>query len=215
MARLVDIVRQRTNEMYDDLTVELGRITPSEPKAPTSSTQRTTTAPSPAKLDSPTRFTLENRAPSGRWEETAHLNDTTYRWPDKNIDDYVDEVHYRGLDGWAGLNLALGFMENGDITGFVVGSGGGSKRGITYFVPADDFVKTRHKVSMIRGGGPNKKSGFAPGEQLPRAYADFDADVLGDRVLGKWNVQSVVVDEHDHDAMLRHTALQAKLRGLG
>jgi hypothetical protein len=39
--------------------------------------------------------------------------------------------------------------------------------------------------------------------------------VLRDRRAGKWNVQAVVVDEQEHEPTLRHTALQAKLRGLG
>jgi hypothetical protein len=67
---------------------------------------------------------------------------------------------------------------------------------------------------MIRGGGPRGRSGFAPGERLPKGYAGLRTDVLGDRVRGKWNVQAVIADAADADTMLMHTALQARLRGL-
>jgi hypothetical protein len=53
------------------------------------------------------------------------------------------------------------------------------------------------------------RSGFAPGEALPGAYAGFAAGILRDRVAGKWNVQAVVATADDADAMLAHTALQA------
>ena len=67
---------------------------------------------------------------------------------------------------------------------------------------------------MIRGGGPRGRSGFGPGEALPEAYRRFAVELLRDRVAGKWGVQGVVVKEDDADAMLVHTALQARLRGL-
>jgi hypothetical protein len=81
------------------------------------------------------------------------------QWPAGNVDHYDLVVSFRGIGGWGGLMLALGFLPSGDITGFAHGSGGGSNRGITYSFPADDFETSREKVSMIRGGGVNKKSG--------------------------------------------------------
>jgi hypothetical protein len=46
------------------------------------------------------------------------------------------------------------------------------------------------------------------------AYQGFKVDVLRDRIHGQWNVQAVVSDRDDYPTMLRHTYLQAKLRGL-
>jgi hypothetical protein len=50
------------------------------------------------------------------------------------------------------MTLALGYPNNGDAVGFVLGTGGGSKRGITCFFPVDDFEQTNEKVSMILAG---------------------------------------------------------------
>lgn len=159
-------------------------------------------------------WSLEGITLSGSWEEVSRESGVTYQWPDGNVDQYSDFVTYRGEGGYAGLTLALGYLHHGDVVGFVLGSGGGSMRGITYFVPADDFDQTREKVSMIRGGGPRGRSGFAPGEALPQGYHGFETDVLRDRKTGKWNVQAVVANEDDYTTMLAHTALQTHLRGL-
>jgi hypothetical protein len=67
-------------------------------------------------------------------------------------------------------------------------------------------------ISMIRGGGG--PAGFGPTTALPPAYSGFTTAMLRDRVAGKRDVQAVVADADDHETMLNHTALQAKLRGL-
>jgi hypothetical protein len=108
------------------------------------------------------------------------------------------------------MTLALGYPNNGDAVGFVRGTGGGSKRGNTYFFPVDDFEQTNEKASMIGGGGPKGGGGFAPHEPLPKGYGGVDTDVLRDRKAGKWNVQTVVAKADK--PMLGHTTLQAKLR---
>jgi hypothetical protein len=108
--------------------------------------------------------------------------------------------------------LALGH-EGEEIAGFVIGPGG-SKRAVTYFWPTDDFPTTREKVSLVKGGGARGRSGFEPHDATPSAYAGFRIEVLCDRVSGKWRRQAVVVATDDFKAMLAHTALQAKLRGL-
>ena len=218
VAELVAIVQRNTHTMFDEVIAKLVDQTPPASAAADAPNdpQILRIAPAPAAVETArSSFTLDNPAPAGSWEEIARLTNQTYKWPDGNVDQYDTLVTYRGTGGWDGLMLALGFLPNGDVTGFALGSGGGSKRGITYFFPADDFDTSREKVSMIRGGGANKKSGFAPDEQLPQAYAAFKTAILRDRVAGKWNVQAIVVDEHDHNGMLEHTALQAKLRGLG
>lgn len=150
----------------------------------------------------------------GDWHEVSRSSDEHYRWPDGNVDDYVDYVLYRGDGDFAGMALALGYLDNGDVVGFVLRGAGGSKRGLTYFFPAGDFVETHEKLSMIRGGGSTGRAGFGPDDALPAAYGGFLTDVLGRRVPGKWNVRAVVVGADDHKAMLHHTALQAKLRKL-
>lgn len=161
---------------------------------------------------------LDFPPPRGSWVELRREPDVTYTWPDGNVDRYEDYVIYRGTGDFDGMQLALGYIREGvhegDVVGFHLGEGAGSKRGITYFFPADDFDQTNEKVSMIRGGGEHGRSGFAPGAALPRSYGEMSTDVLRARKAGKWNVQAVVADADDHDAMLTHTALQARLRGL-
>lgn len=165
---------------------------------------------SSAKLDFP--------PPRGTWLEVRREPNVTYTWPDGNVDEYEEYVIYRGTGDFDGMQLALGYIgdgiHEGDVVGFHLGEGAGSKRGITYFFPADDFDQTNEKISMIRGGGEHGRSGFAPGAILPRSYGELSTDVLRARKAGKWNVQAVVADAEDHDAMLTHTALQARLRGL-
>ena len=88
------------------------------------------------------------------------------------------------------MALALGYLDNGDVVGFVLATSGGSKRGITYFFQTDDFDQTKEKISMIRGGGPRGRSGFAPHEPVPEAYRGFKTGVLKTRRAGKWNVRA-------------------------
>jgi hypothetical protein len=159
-------------------------------------------------------WSLDDTVPTGDWEELGRSTNETYKWPDGNVDRYTEFVSYPGTGGFTGMTLALGYLNNGDPVGFVRGTRGGSKRGITYFFPADDFERTNEKVSMIRGGGPKGRSGFAPHEPLPKTYSGFNTDVLRDRKAGKWNVQAVVAKADDYKSMLGHTTLQAKLRGL-
>lgn len=208
--RLVAITQRKADELFEELIAELQRDLESaaqdepveaEPTAPVGDEARDT-------------WSLGNTILSGNWEEIGGESGVTYPWPDGNVDEYTDFVSYRGKGGYAGQTLALGFLANSDVVGFVLGAGSGSKRGITYFFPTDDFDQTREKISMIRGGGPRGRSGFAPGAALPKGYAGFNTDVLRDRKAGKWNVQGVVADENDHGTMLGHTALQARLRGL-
>jgi hypothetical protein len=116
-------------------------------------------------------WSLDDTAPTSDWEEFGRSTNETYKWPDGNVDRYTEFVSYHGTDGFTGMTLALGYLNNGDAVGFVLGTGGGSKRGITYFFAADDFEQTNEKVSMIRGGGPKGRSGFAPHEPLPRPTA--------------------------------------------
>jgi len=104
---------------------------------------------------------LDDTAPTGDWEELGRSTSETCKWPDGNVDRYTEFVSYRGTGGLTGVTLALGYPNNGDAVGFVLGTGGGSKRGITCFFPADDFEPTNEKVSMIRGGGPKGRGGFA------------------------------------------------------
>jgi hypothetical protein len=146
------------------------------------------------------------RAATGRSSGARRTRPTG---PGGNVDRYTEFVSYRGTGGFTGVTLALGYLNNGDAVGFVRGTGG-SKPGITCFFPVDDFEQTNEKVSMIGGGGPKGRGGFAPHEPLPKACGGFDTDVLRDRKAGKWNVQAVVAKADK--PMLGHTTLQAKLR---
>jgi hypothetical protein len=159
-------------------------------------------------------WSLGDSLMSGEWHEIKREEDITYVWPDSSVDTYSEFVSFSGSGDFMGMTLALGYDQKGNVVGFVLGAGGGSKRGLTVFFPADDFAESGELVSMIRGGGATGRSGFAPGETLPASYGRFTTDVLRDRVAGKWNVQAVVAKLDDQNAMLAHTALQARLRNI-
>ncbi len=151
------------------------------------------------------------------WMKTGEQQGETYGWPDGSSDTYTPFVTYvsKPAPGWPTImTLGLGYKDNGEVIGFVLGAGGGSKRGITVFWNADDIATSNEKLSMIRGGGKTGRAGFGEDDPLPDAYVGFEVEMLRDRVAGKWNVKAVVADAHDHETMLNHTALQAKLRGL-
>lgn len=211
--KLVEITQRKADELFDEVIAKLRNIEATSKVGSFGEvTETEQTAPVAGGGTSDT-WSLGNETFSGAWDEIGRQNGVTYTWPDGNVDEYTEFVSYLGRGGYSGQKLALGFLRSGDVIGFVLGSGG-SKRGITYFFPTDDFEQTGEKVSMIRGGGPRGRSGFAPSEALPAGYTGFKTDVLRDRKAGKWNVQGVVADEHDHATMLGHTALQARLRRL-
>ena len=153
------------------------------------------------------------------WQVVETTDGESQRWPDGNVDTYGEFVVYRGEGPFAGVKLALGVAntpgKDHEAVGFVMGATGQSKRPLTVFFPAADHDTTGELLSMIRGknGG---RSGFAPSDQLPTEYAGFATGVLGERIPGKWNVRAVIVknDEAGRQAMLNHTAIQARLRGL-
>jgi hypothetical protein len=155
-----------------------------------------------------------------RWLETTREDDVSQRWPDATVDTYNPFIVYRcGGGPFAGAKLALGWVntpgKEGEVVGFILGSGGGSKRPLTVFFPAGDFASSGERLSMIRGKDGTRK-GFGPHEQLPAAYDTFTIGVLGDRIPGKWNVKAIVVtnDDFGMQGMLNHTAIQARMRGL-
>ena len=161
-------------------------------------------------------------AHSGEWQETGREDGVSQRWPDGNVDTYGSYVTYRCSGGMNdGINLALGKVgtvgKEGEVVGFVLGAGGGSRRPLTVFFPADDFDSTGERLSMIRGkGGGNSRKGYGPTEQLPPVYSPFKTELLASRIEGKWNVMAVVAGDNADgiNAMLNHTAIQARLRGL-
>jgi hypothetical protein len=208
-AAIMEIAQRKASEFFSEAAsyiseAEEGETVRADPATPATTWNHAVNDPS----------VLDREAPEGSWEQVGPARPDTYKWPDGNLDEYNRFVRYRGTGGFAGLQLALGVIANGDVVGFVLGTGGGSKRGITYFFPTDDAARTNKKISMIRGGGESGRSGFGSNDPTPRAYAGFDVEMLRDRKAGKWNVQAVVVDGDDCESMLRHTALQAILRGL-
>ena len=76
----------------------------------------------------------------------------TYRWPDGNVDKYEKFVTYSGTsdDGRSFAPMALGYLANGDVVGFVLG-GGGPK-----FFPADDFETTQRRRGWTCSGGESR-----------------------------------------------------------
>jgi hypothetical protein len=197
LIRLVEVVRQGTDELLRAVRAEIetwgARPVPPAP------------AGSPA-------WRLGMTPLRGRWAEVERRGGETYRWPDGKVDEYADFVVYRGDGDFAGMRLALGHCANGEVVGFVLGEA--RKRGITYFFLADDHAQTREKVAMIRGDGPTGRGAFATGQAPPPCYAELKIGVLGERKGGKWHVLAVVAHEDDHESMLTHTAIQARVRGL-
>jgi hypothetical protein len=181
-------------------------VAPDEPEDPTASSGQA--------AGTRAMWRLEGGLPDGSFQEVGRKSGQTYTWGDGTVDEYNDFIQFRGTDGFDGTQFALGLNTKGDVVGFFLGSGGGSKRGITYFFRADNYTASYEMLSMIRGGGATGKAGFGPADTLPDAYQGFKVDVLRDRIRGKWNVQAVVADRDDYGTMLRHTFLQARLRGL-
>lgn len=159
-------------------------------------------------------WSLGNTVLSGDWKETGRSHGVTHPWPDGQVSTFAELVSYQGEGGYAPMQLALGQDQNDNVVGFVISATGRSKRGLTVFFRADDFATTNEAVSFIRGGGPRGRSGFDASDALPKAYAAFKVEMLGDRVAGKFARAAVVADADDHKTMLAHTALQARLRGL-
>jgi hypothetical protein len=75
------------------------------------------------------------------------------------------------------------------------------------FVEADQPTDL---VAIIRGNGPNGRSMFDPGEELPAGYEDLTVDVFRDRVIGPqaYGKLAVVAEDGDRQAMLNHAAIQ-------
>jgi hypothetical protein len=211
--RLVEITKRKADELFEELIAELQKQSV-EVAAPIAEDEIQATDPTARPAGYDEHWSLGDKALSAGWEEVSRESGVTYKWPDGNVDNYTDFVTYHGTGGFTGMTLALGYLNRGDVVGFVLGASGGSKRGITYFFPTDDFDETNEKVSMIRGGGERGRGGFGPRDSLPGAYDGFKIEMLRDRRKGKWNVQAVVAAADDHETMLSHTAIQAKLRGL-
>lgn len=210
--QIVEVFRRKSNEAFDEIVEMLQQEGLAlDPVAVEHEVKGTDPAGRPV-YEEP--WSLGNTTLSGNWEFVRSEEGVTYVWPDKTVAEFDRFDIYQGKGGFAGITIGLGNEPNGNVVGFILGGGGGSKRGLTVFFPADDFGTTNEKVSMIRGGGQRGRSGFAPGEALPPAYAGYKTDLLRDRVAGKWNVQAVVANADDHATMAGHTAIQARLRGL-
>jgi hypothetical protein len=208
--RLIEIVRTRTNETCDELIAELTETPKVIAAGSVQAQPETPVAPVP----SDGAWSLPDAAMTGGWEEKRREAGGSYKWPDGTVEPYEEIVRYSGTGDFAGIELALGYDGKGNVAGFVLGRGGGSMRGITYFFAADDYADSNEAISMIRGGGPRGRSGFGPNDPVPPAYSGFTTDTLRNRCAGKWNVLGVVADVSDAATMLRHIALQARMRGL-
>lgn len=212
--RLVEITKRKAEELFDELITELQKQEPGEPEPAESEEPTEATDPTARGTGYDKPWSLGETTLSGGWEELAREAEASYMWPDGNVDHYTNFVSYRGTGDFQGMRLALGYLSRGDVVGFVLGATSASKRGITYFFPTDDFEHSNEMVSMIRGGGKSGRAGFGPADSLPRAYEGFKTEMLRDRRKGKWNVQAVVAHANDHETMLAHTAIQARLREL-
>lgn len=210
--RLVEITQRKANELFDELINELQQsgFVGEEVLLAEVALDRQQAAPTsgyevPWSLDSVT-------LPEGGWEKIGSEEGATYTWPDSSVETFHPLDTYTGTGERSGITLSLGHKSDGVVIGFF--GSGNSKRGLTVFFKADDFEQSNELVSMIRGGGKRGRAGFGPADAAPPAYSGFKTEMLRDRVQGKWNVLAAIMDADDTDAMLNHTALQAKLRGL-
>jgi hypothetical protein len=213
VVRLVEITKRKADELFEELIAELQGQT-IDVAGPVEEDTETVAATDPTVRGYNEPWAFGDTTLNGSWDKADEPKDVSYVWPDGNVDHYDPFVIYRGLGDYDGMLLALGYKPNGEVIGFVVFGNAASKRGITYWVLADDFDESNEKLSMIRGGGATGRAGFGPSDSLPKAYDHFTTDMLRDRVVGKWNVQAVVAKADDYETMLAHTALQARLRKL-
>lgn len=214
VVRLVEITKRKADELFEELIAEL-QGQGIEVEAPVEEDAVTIAATDPTVRGYDEQWAFGETTLTGSWERVDEEHKgITYMWPDGNLDEYDPFVLYRGLGDYDGMILALGYKPNGEVIGFVIFGNVGAKRGITYWVLADDFDESNEKLAMIRGGGTTGRAGFGPADSLPKAYDGFKTDMLRDRVAGKWNVRAVVAKADDHETMLGHTALQARLRKL-
>jgi hypothetical protein len=219
LIRLAEIGEQKTKEMWEEWLAELRKdVVPGGFDTVGSDSNNAAAdqlaADRSRGYDAPWSFEKINPI-TGGWVETSRVESgETYLWPDGNVVRYKPFVTYSGTGDLTGALLALGYRPTGEVVGFIVGAGGGSKRALTVFFPTDDHATTDEVISMIKGGGDRGRAGFKANDPLPEAYQGFRAEMLASRVSGKWNVQAVVAKADDHTTMLNHTALQAKLRGL-
>ncbi len=216
--QIIERARGKANEFFDELVAEFASEVREAPDAGT-------IQPGGSKglLEPKDKWHLDREPTAFRWMQTGEPEGETYRWPDGNVDEYVRFMTFEGgpplKEGVHSreMNLGIGFLENGEVVGFVMSNDGSSKRGIAYFQRTDTFETSGELISMIRGGGERGRSGFPPDGPPPAAYKKFDLESLRERKEGKWNVLGITANPNDADglaAVLDHTALQARLRGL-
>jgi hypothetical protein len=154
------------------------------------------------------------------WVESGELKNQKDIWPGRDGGNDVTKfdrfpVFQRG----DGLRLGLGYVNGGE--GRLEGIGvflvrpNDQKRLIVYFQRTDDYKQTRELWAPIRGkaGG---RSYFRGMEKMPPHYAGMNIvqlkTVAAKHRLGEINV--LLIDEGDTQAMLDHGAAQIALRNL-
>lgn len=216
--QIIERAREKANEFFDEISAELVNEGREEPDAGSLQSTGTDSVVEPKE-----KWILDEEPVTFKWMQTDEPEGESYRWPDGNVDEYVKFMSFKGgppLSSGAHsseMELGVGFLESGDVVGFVLSNDGAAKRGIAYFQRTDDFEHSGELISMIRGGGKRGRSGFSPNDPAPPAYAEFDLESLRDRKEGKWNVLGVTANPSEPDGLgvvLDHTALQARLRGL-
>lgn len=216
--QIIEKAREKANEFFDEISAELVNEGREEPETGTLQPEGTDSGSEPKE-----KWNLDEESVKFKWMQTDEPEGETYRWPDGNVDEYVKFMSFKGGPPLSSgthssdMKLGIGFLDSGEVVGFVLSNDGAAKRGIAYFQRTDDFEMTGELISMIRGGGKRGRSGFSPDDPIPSAYQEFDVEPLRNRKEGKWNVLGVVADPSTPNglgAVLNHTALQARLRGL-
>lgn len=216
--QIIEKAREKTNEFFDEISAELVNEGRQEPETGTLQPTGANSGPEPKD-----KWNLDGEPVEFKWMQTHEPEGETYRWPDGNVDEYARFMSFKGgppleYEIHSGeIKLGVGFLETGEVVGFVMSNDGAAKRGIVYFQRTDDFDESGELISMIRGGGKRGRSGFSPDDPPPHAYEAFNLESLRDRKEGKWNVLGITANPSEAEglmAILDHTALQARLRGI-
>ncbi|MGH2821953.1 MAG: hypothetical protein ACRDLY_02845 [Thermoleophilaceae bacterium] len=184
---------------------------------------RDTTQAPEARDRSPTTTEAQSQPPGAApalgarsWIQVGRLDGQTHTWSSAERWYQLFEV-WETDDGGPRLQFGLGYVpaEPGrDYYGhprgyWIVHEMVNHRLGteLAVFVEAEQPTDL---VAVIRGNGPNGRSMFDPGEDVPAGYENLTVDVFRDHVIGPqaYGKLAVVAVNGDRQAMLNHAAIQ-------
>jgi hypothetical protein len=154
------------------------------------------------------------------WRLVRERKGESYRWPNGR-DRYKPYRVFMGTtraEGAVQIGLGETIRKNkwGRDRKYVVAflSAGSPQHPLVEFVAADDYVKTRELVAVIRGSDGGRRM-YGVGDALPAVYTErFRTQIYNERVVhpGVWNKIVVVAREDDDEAILNHALIQSRRR---